>query len=197
MSNNFSNLYQKAIDLFDAYNKKDPNKVEVNGDFISQELLYSIRMTAKLYEYEASPTELMALAVRAQHIGRWEIKRDTFEMTKLGYFKWREALKIHHAKIVFNLLKEVGYEEVFIQELIVVLSKKNLKKDTQTQMLEDVICLVFLEHYFDAFALKHQDRDKLIVILKKTWVKMSVKAQNQAVSMKKSKLLGEILEAAL
>mgnify|MGYP001764314984 CR=1 FL=1 len=53
-----------------------------------------------------------------------------------------------------------------------ILEKKLLKKDAETQLLEDVICLVFLEYYLDPFVHKH-DREKLKNIILKTWNKMS------------------------
>ena len=158
MSNTYSDLYKMAIDAFDAYNQNDPNLIWIDQEHVPQELLYSQRMTACLNSYENSPTELMSLAVRCQHIGRWEIKRNTYSMDKMGYFKWRETLKLHHAQIVIKLLKQIGYDDAFIQSLVLVLSKKKLKKDAQSQLLEDVICLVFLEYYFDAFAAKHEDK---------------------------------------
>ena len=51
-----------------------------------------------------------------------------------------------------------------------------IKKDEETQILEDVICLVFLQYYFEEFAVKHPDK-KVIEIIKKTWMKMSVNGQ--------------------
>ena len=49
-------------------------------------------------------------------------------------------------------------------------------------MLEDTICLVFLDYYFDEFAAKHND-EKVIDILKKTWVKMSDAGHAEALKL--------------
>ena len=57
-----------------------------------------------------------------------------------------------------------------------------IKKDEGTQTLEDVICLVFLEYYFEEFAAKHQD-EKVINILRKTWKKMSPTGQAEAMKL--------------
>jgi hypothetical protein len=41
-------------------------------------------------------------------------------------------------------------------------------------MLEDVVCLVFLENYFSDFSKEHMDdKEKINRIIKKTWNKMS------------------------
>ena len=48
-----------------------------------------------------------------------------------------------------------------------------------TQLLEDVTDLVFLEHYLTGFAAQHPDYDeaKWIEIIRKTWQKMSQAAR--------------------
>jgi len=56
--------------------------------------------------------------------------------------------------------------------------KKELQTNAETQLLEDVICLVFIEFYLEDFALQHTD-EKVIDILKKTLRKMSQKAIQQ------------------
>ena len=63
-----------------------------------------------------------------------------------------------------------------------LLLKKQLKKDSETQALEDVICLVFLEFYFEPFAAKHTE-EKVIDILRKTWRKMSEDGQAAALKL--------------
>ena len=43
---------------------------------------------------------------------------------------------------------------------------ESLKRDPEVQCLEDVICLVFLESYFAAFATQH-DEAKILDILQR------------------------------
>ena len=52
------------------------------------------------------------------------------------------------------------------------------------QMLEDVTDLVFIEHYMLAFANKHPeyDEEKWLDIVRKTWKKMSERAQQFALA---------------
>ncbi|MBR9998556.1 MAG: DUF4202 family protein, partial [Cyclobacteriaceae bacterium] len=49
----------------------------------------------------------------------------------------------------------------------------------ESQLLEDVVCLVFLENYFNEFAHLHEE-DKLIRIIRKIWEKMSEKGHLEA-----------------
>ena len=67
-----------------------------------------------------------------------------------------------------------------------LVEKKKLKTDSETQLLEDVICLVFLEFYFLDFAQQH-DEEKIISILSKTWNKMSREGHDAAMTIKYSK----------
>jgi hypothetical protein len=53
-----------------------------------------------------------------------------------------------------------------------LIRKERRTSDPESQALEDVASLVFLEHYFTEFAEKHDDA-KLAGIVKKTWQKMS------------------------
>jgi F0F1-type ATP synthase gamma subunit len=62
------------------------------------------------------------------------------------------------------------------------LRKRGLKTDPEVQLLEDVICLVFLEHYFHDFAQKHSE-EKLLPIVQKTWKKMSAQAHEAALQI--------------
>ena len=77
-----------------------------------------------------------------------------------------------------------------------MLEKKQLKKNLETQTLEDVICLVFLEFYFEPFSHKYPE-EKLMDILQKTWRKMSEKGQQAALKLPLSKESLELIEKAL
>ncbi len=174
-----STKFEKAIELIDNENSKDIRKESFDNKEYPKELLYSYRMTDKLLEFHPNASDELKLAARAQHINRWEIARNTYSMDRVGYLKWREALKKMHADITSNLLTEVGYGSDFIDRVVFLINKKLIKKDAGSQILEDVVCLVFLEYYFDAFSRKHDDT-KLIDIIKKTWNKMSGKGQEAA-----------------
>ncbi len=191
-----SDKFNKAIAKFDLANEADPNKENFNGKSYPKELLYAIRMTNRLNSIRPDASEALKLAVRCQHICRWEIDRHNYEMNRVGYLKWRQDLKIFHAKKAESILKEVGYEQDLIDEVKFLLQKKQLKKHEDTQTLEDVVCLVFLEHYFESFSKKY-DEDKLIDILRKTWAKMSEKGHEIALELNFSKDAKDLIAAAI
>ena len=81
-----------------------------------------------------------------------------------------------------EILQEAGYDEETIEKTKFLIRKKQLKTDPDTQTMEDVICLVFLEYYFEEFAAKHESA-KIIDILQKTWAKMSEKGHRAALQL--------------
>ena len=174
-----STKFEKAIAFIDQKNSEDPNTVIVEGTEFPKELLYSQRMTTKLLDIEANASEELQIAVRAQHICRWSINRKSYSMDKIGYFQWRNDLKKLHSKLTSEILNNVGYSEEFINRTSFLINKKLIKKDAETQTLEDVACLVFLQYYLEDFIAKHTD-EKIIDILQKTWGKMSTKGQELA-----------------
>lgn len=173
---------QQAFKLFDAANQQDPNKEVFQGKTYPKELLYAHRMTEQLTVFALDASEVLQLTARCQHICRWKIARDSYDMNREGYLRWRQELKKFHAKKAKEILEEVGYSEEVIKKVKFLLKKKQLKKNKETQVLEDVICLVFLAHYFEPFAAKHPE-EKTIEILQKTWCKMSNKGHKAALKL--------------
>ena len=191
-----SQKLNKAFELFDAANAEDPNSEVFGGKEHPKELLYSQRMTAVLSEFEPQASEALRLTTRCQHICRWEIPRDSYEMNRVGYLQWRQELKKFHAEKAAEILTEVGYDSELIERVQFLLLKKKLKRDEETQTLEDVICLVFLKYYYEPFLVKHDD-DKIISILQKTWKKMSKKGQQAALKLDFSGRGKELMTKAL
>jgi len=174
--------FQKAIQLFDELNSKDPNKEEFEGGTQAKELLYAQRMTERLQVFAPDASEALQLAARCQHICRWEIPRSTFPTGRKGYNQWRSTLRNFHAEKAGTILKKVGYEEAMIENVQFLVLKKQLKRNKETQILEDVICLVFLEFYFTNFSARHEE-EKVVDILQKTWRKMSEQGQQAALNL--------------
>lgn len=177
-------LYKKAIGLIDAANSQDPNLEQQNGQNMPKELLYSQRMSDMLERYAPEADDAIKLAVRAQHIQRWLSPRSNYPMNRKGYHQWRTALYQFHADTVAALLTEAGYDDALISRVKLAVGKKNLKSNPDTQLLEDVIALVFIEHYMLAFAAKHPEysEEKWLDIIRKTWKKMSESAQQFALA---------------
>ncbi len=173
--NNSADKFEQAIAAFDSYNGNDPHHEECEGKKFPKEILYAQRMTERLTHFEPNASEAVRLAARCQHIGRWEISRSNYPMDKKGYLQWRNAEKLHHAKIAERILAECGYEAETIEHVKTLVLKKELATNAQTQLLEDVVCLVFIEHYLEEFAARHET-GKVIDIIQKTIKKMTPKA---------------------
>lgn len=191
-----SDQLQHAFTLFDAANKEDPNTEIFQGKTYPKELLYAQRMTEQLNTFAPNASEVLQLTARCQHIRRWEITRDSFEMNREGYLRWRQELKKFHVKKAASILEQVGYPEEVIKKVGFLLEKKQLKKNKETQTLEDVICLVFLEYYFEPFAAKHPE-EKTIDILQKTWRKMSDKGHAAALKLPLSEVSLQLVSRAI
>ena len=181
--------FTAAIERIDAANFADPH---------GKELPYSRRMTEHLTRFAPGASEALKIAARAQHIRRWEIPRDSFPMDRKGYLDWRKKLYGFHADVTGAILREVGYDEATIGHVRDLLMKKRLKADPEMQTLEDVICLVFLEHYFDEFMEEHEyDADKIVNILRRTWVKMSERGHGAALKLPLSERAKSMVSLAL
>ncbi|MVN21101.1 DUF4202 domain-containing protein [Mucilaginibacter arboris] len=191
-----SEKLQKAFAKFDAYNATDPNTEEFEGKTYAKEVLYAERMTKKLNDYAPEAPEYMQLAVRCQHIGRWEIARNSYPMDRAGYLMWRSQLKLHHTKIAGPILKDCSYDEETISKVKALLLKKQLHQNPDTQLIEDVICLVFVEYYLDDFAKQHSE-EKMVDILQKTLKKISPHGIEEALKINMTAHVKElILKAA-
>ncbi len=178
--------YQAAIAAFDKANAEDPNKEVFEGNTYPKELLYAQRMTDMQERYAPDASEAVKLACRAQHIQRWKSPRSSFPMDRQGYLQWRTGLYKFHAETAGNLMKQVGYDDEMIERVKAIVSKKALKVNPETQMMEDVVDLVFIEHYMLQFAGQHPEYDeaKWVEIVKKTWNKMSARAHDFALAGK-------------
>jgi hypothetical protein len=192
---NSANRFEKAISAFDAYNSNDPNQEEFNGRIFPKEILYAQRMTERLTLFAPAANESVKLAARCQHIGRWEILRSNYPMDKKGYLLWRAEEKMHHAQLADKILRDSGYPNETIDSVKSLLLKKELKTNADTQLLEDIICLIFIEFYLEQFAAKH-DGDKVISIIQKTMKKMSAKAIAAAIQLTVSNKTKSLLQQA-
>ena len=188
--------FQQAIKAIDKENSQDPNRELVEGKSYPKELLYSERMTRQLLLFEPKASKELQIAARAQHICRWKSPREDYPMDRIGYLKWREDLKKMHAKLTTNILEQSDFEKDFIDRVQFLIKKKLIKKDEETQTLEDVICLVFLQYYFEDFASKHKD-EKVIDIIQKTWLKMSERGQAEALKLALNDKTLELVNRAL
>ncbi|KAK1149302.1 hypothetical protein N8T08_006524 [Aspergillus melleus] len=175
-----------------ADDKKEKGEEEEEEE-IPYELHYAQKMTHYLTLHTSGvastppPSEPLSLAIRAQHLRRWEIPRTTYPMTKVGYHSWRTALQRHQASLAEQICLDAGYDTVSAARVAALVRKEDLKKeDAETQVLEDVACLVFLDDQLVGFAGekgKEYGEEKMLGILRKTWAKMSERGRELALKV--------------
>ncbi len=190
------NRFAAAIAAFDDANRADPNLVDFAGGKVPKELLYARQMTVWLIRLASDASEALRLAVRAQHIRRWESSRTGYPGGRAGYLQWRSDLSRFHARVAGEILESVGYDAETIARVQALLRKKRLKRDPEAQTLEDVACLVFLENYFADFSKDH-DPAKVVDILRKTWAKMSPSGHAAALELDLAADARALLDEAL
>lgn len=188
--------FDRAIELIDAANSEDPNTETLDGQVLPKELAYGRRMSMWVDRLYPEASEALRIAARSQHIKRWTIARNTYPMDRKGYLRWRTDLKSYHADTAGSILAGVGYDEAFVASVKSLLRKEGLRENPDTQALEDVACLVFLENYFADFAAQHDD-DKVVDIVRKTWAKMSTRGHEAALGLELSEKSRELVGRAL
>lgn len=191
-----SERFSAAIQQFDDANRQDPARVGLGGAEEPATLRYARRMTAWLDRLVPGASEALQLAVRCHHLRRWEFPRDRYPMTRAGYHQWRTAAGRFHADEAGKILREVGYGDELVARVQAIVRKESLKTDAETQSLEDVACLAFLEQGFAEFAARH-DADKVVGIVRRTWRKMSPRGQGAALTLNLSDDARRLIERAL
>ncbi|KAF2682273.1 glutamyl-tRNA synthetase [Lentithecium fluviatile CBS 122367] len=191
-----STPYSTALAAIDAAHALDPTKVTTAGAETPYELHYARKCTSYLEKLSSTASEPLRLAIRAQHFRRWEIPRSLYPMTRPGYHAWRTFLKKRQATLVAEICVYAGYTTENAERVASLIRKEDLKTDEETQVLEDVACLVFLDDQFEQFEKEH-DEEKILGILRKTWGKMSEKGHALALEIHMSKRAQELVQRAL
>lgn len=176
------NLMEKAIALFDAYNQQDPRHIEWQGVSYAFEYFYALQLYNWVRKLEPAASESLLLASRCQHIGRWKSPRENYPQGKAGYLTWRSELRHFHSDTAGALMLEAGYNEDAVREVQRIILKDHLKTDHEVQVMEDALCLVFLQFQYEDF-IKNHDETKVIRILQKSWKKMSPQGREQALAL--------------
>lgn len=170
------------MQMFDAANTRDPN-VELSGGVQTpRELLYAQRLSEWVLRLDPQASESLRLAARCQHICRWMVPRETYPMTREGYLRWRNDLKRFHAEKSESILRQAGYGDEMIAKVKDLNLKKNFPMDPDSRVLEDALCLVFLEFQLADLAARTAE-EKLLNAVRKTWGKMTVPARQRALSL--------------
>jgi hypothetical protein len=190
------NKLNKAVELFDNYNKQDPHVLTWDSIEYPAEYFYALQLYNWVKKLKPDASEVLQLASRAQHIGRWKIPRDEYPKGKAGYYKWRTELAKFHAATAGELMLEAGYYVEETKPVRHIILKENLKLDDEVQTMENALCLVFLEFQYEDFIRNHDD-ETVIRILRKTWKKMNEQGRNAALSLNFTGRAKELLEKAL
>ena len=183
--------FDTALAAIDTVHAQDPEK----EDGRAKELVYAERMSAWLEKLAPQASEELRLAVRCQHLRRWAIPRGGYPEGKIGYLRWRKEESLAHAALAGEILARAGYGEE-VKHVRSLIKKERIKHDPEAQLLEDVVCLVFLENYFEDFARDH-DEEKLIRILRRTWKKMSSRGHEAARTLKLDERERALIDKAL
>jgi hypothetical protein len=171
--------FAHVIAAIDNANARDPHIAQVDGRTVPAELLYGQRMSDALARMAPDASELLRIAVRGQHIERWTSRRTGYPPGRAGYLRWRNDLKDFHARRLGEIMAAAGYEPHDAARVGAIVRKERLRSDPEVQTLEDVVCVVFLEHYLADFMGK-TDEAKLARILAQTWNKMSAQGHAHA-----------------
>jgi hypothetical protein len=188
--------FEAAMRRFDEENAKDPNLESAGGQSVPRELLYAQRLTQWVLRLAPDASEPLRLATRCQHLCRWLVPRASYPMTRPGYLKWREDLKHFHADKAGAILRELGYPEKTIARVQSLNLKKDFPRDPEGRVLEDALCLVFLEHQFADLAGKSTD-EKMINAVQKSWKKMTPAAHALALKLPYGPREKALIERAL
>ncbi|MFD1257825.1 DUF4202 domain-containing protein [Mucilaginibacter terrae] len=175
---------EAAFQLFDGYNRQDPRSLAWEGVNYPQEYFFAIKLYEWILKLDPNASEELLLASRSQHIGRWEIPRDSYADGRDAYLKWRKDLALHHAAIAAHLMQQTGYHVEQIERVNQIILKKRIKVDADVQTMENALCLVFLAYQYEDF--KHQyehDHDKIINILHRSLLKMDAHGHQFALKL--------------
>lgn len=188
--------FESALRRFDEENRRDPNRETVNGASQPREWLYAQRLTKWVLQLDPEASEELRLAARCQHLCRWEISRQSYPLTRAGYLQWRATLKKFHARKAGDILKVLGYPEEMVRRVQALNLKKDFPADPESRVLEDALCLVFLEFQLADLAAKTAE-EKTVNALQKSWQKMTEAGRAEALKLKYGEREKALLQRAL
>jgi hypothetical protein len=188
--------FKAVLEQFDHYNRQDPALYQHRGKSDPEEYFLAVQVYEWVLELLPDASEELLLAARSHHIGRWEIPRDRYPNGRIGYLTWRGDLARFHADKAADIMEKIGYEPESVARVKQLIIKNNRKSDPEAQALEDASCLVFLEFQYEDFRQKHE-RELVVNILRKTLLKMSPQAQEQALKLTYSKEGMELVTEAM
>lgn len=170
-----SERVQAAWAAIDTANRDDPTIVSVRDRTGPKEILHAELVTTWVERLQPDASDALLLAARGHHLRRWTIPRDTYPPGRAGYLKWRKALHEQHARELGAILRAAGFDDATITSTQSLVRKDGLNRaeaSDDVQVLEDALCLVFLETQFTDLAAR-LDPATLPGVIVKTVHKMS------------------------
>jgi hypothetical protein len=187
---------QRVFAAIDAVNAEDPHMIEVDGRQVPAELVYGRRITETLHRMVADPSEPMRIAARGQHIGRWRLARKSYPEGRAGYLAWRRQQRVNQAEKLGQIMATEGYGADDIARVGTLIRKENMLADAEVQLFEDVICVMFFEHYLGDFVSRVEE-EKLADILIKTWGRMSPPGRRYALMLDLPDIVTRLMQREL
>jgi hypothetical protein len=139
---------ERALAAIDDANARDPNIVDVRGRTGPKEVVHAELVSTWVRRMRPDADDALLLAARGHHFRRWTMPRATYPAGRAGYLRWRKALHAQHAEELGALLERCGYDSSAIARVQALVRKDGLgpaHADDDVQVLEDALCLVFLE----------------------------------------------------
>jgi hypothetical protein len=167
-----SERFERAIAAIDAGNADDPNTVTVRARTGPKEILHAELVTEWVTRLRLDASEALLLAARGHHYRRWTVPRSSAPAGRAAYLRWRKALQAQHARELGELLLTAGYDAATIERVQAIVQKVDLAHDAEVQVLEDALCLAFLETQL-ADVVARLDPTTLPRVLVRTAQKMS------------------------
>ena len=174
---------RRALAAIDAANADDPHTILVRGRRRPKEQAHAELVSEWIARLAPDASEALQLAGRAHPLRRWEIPRSAYPDGREGYLRWRRALYDYHAEAAGKILADHGYDAATVRRVSDLLHKRGLARgDAEAQVLEDALCLVFLETQYREIA-ERLSGEKLLDVTAKTLRKMSARARSLALEL--------------
>ena len=164
-----------ALAAIDDANAADPTVVTVRGRTGPKEIIHADLVTEWVLRLRPDADEALLLAARGHHFRRWTVPRSSYSAGRAAYLRWRKDLHAQHAEELGIVLGDAGYDEATIARVQKIVRKDGLARAAENddvQVLEDALCLVFLETQLVDIAAR-LDPAKLPDVITKTARKMS------------------------
>jgi limonene-1,2-epoxide hydrolase len=164
-----------ALAAIDEANAADPLVVTVRDRTGPKEVIHADLVTEWVLRLKPDADEALLLAARGHHFRRWTLPRASYPDGRAGYLRWRKALHEQHARELGAVVAAAGYDSTEVARVQSLVRKDGLAKaaaNDDVQVLEDALCLVFLETQLVDIAAR-LDPETLPGVITKTARKMS------------------------